>query len=249
MASASTAPPLDETCPLLESQVLAKPAPTPIPKGQLAALCTVRIVEPIAFTQLFPYVNEFMIDLHLTDDPSRVGFYSGLVVRCVSICAPDASSSPYSGKCLCGHSTHLHIPLGSSLWSVYSQPALRALISFLDVIGRRPVILLGFLGITVTTLVFGLSKSFAAVLIARCIGQSQVCVLPSPSLPISPQVAFFLETSPSFIQYWAKLPMPLTRPLYFPFMVLSILWVQSLGWFTHPAHQNNPFHLLLISAH
>jgi len=174
MASASTASPLDETCPLLESQVLAKPAPTPIPKGQLAALCTVRIVEPIAFTQLFPYVNEFMSDLHLTDDPSRVGFYSGLVVRCISICASDASSSPYSGKCLCSRSTHLHIPLGSSFWSVYSQPALRALTFLLDVIGRRPVILLGFLGITATTLMFGLSKSLAAVLITRCIGQSQV---------------------------------------------------------------------------
>ncbi|KAI9569076.1 major facilitator superfamily domain-containing protein [Boletus coccyginus] len=137
MASASTAPPLDETCPLLESQVLAKPAPTPIPKGQLAALCTVRIVEPIAFTQLFPYVNEFMIDLHLTDDPSRVGFYSGLVESAFAV---------------------------TQLTSIYHWARLS------DVIGRRPVILLGFLGITATTLIFGLSKSFAAVLIARCIG-------------------------------------------------------------------------------
>lgn len=80
--------PLDETCPLLvEAQTQAKPHPTPIPIGQLAALCTVRLVEPIAFTQLFPYVNEFMSDLHLTDDPSRVGFYSGLVVCYIPICA------------------------------------------------------------------------------------------------------------------------------------------------------------------
>lgn len=77
----------DETCPLLrtsnvdtaEAQIAEKPKPTPLPKGQLAALCVVRLVEPIAFTQLFPYVNEFMNDLHLTDDPSKIGFYSGLV--------------------------------------------------------------------------------------------------------------------------------------------------------------------------
>lgn len=74
----------DEACPLLphshaESQTVSQASPTPLPVGQLAALCTVRLVDPIAFTQLFPYVNDFMSDLHLTDDPSRIGFYSGLV--------------------------------------------------------------------------------------------------------------------------------------------------------------------------
>lgn len=40
-----------------------------------------RLVEPIAYTQIFPYINEFMNDLHVTDDPKRIGFYSGMVVR------------------------------------------------------------------------------------------------------------------------------------------------------------------------
>ncbi|KAF8529849.1 major facilitator superfamily domain-containing protein [Gautieria morchelliformis] len=52
---------------------------TPIPKLQLMTLCAVRLVDPISFTQLFPYVNEMMRDLHVTDRPSRIGFYSGLV--------------------------------------------------------------------------------------------------------------------------------------------------------------------------
>lgn len=111
----------DETRPLLESQ-LAKPPPTPIPKGQLAALCIVRLVEPVAFTQLFPYVNEFMSDLHLTDDPSRVGFYSGLVVCCILVSAFDTSPSHPTGKCICSRPTYLHIPVGPSLWSVYPLP-------------------------------------------------------------------------------------------------------------------------------
>lgn len=69
----------DEACPLLphshaESQTPSQASPTPLPLGQLAALCAVRLVDPIAFTQLFPYVNDFMSDLHLTDDPSRIGF-------------------------------------------------------------------------------------------------------------------------------------------------------------------------------
>ena len=65
----------------LENQKSSAPAkPTPLPKAQLATLCVVRLVDPIVFTQIFPYVNEMMDHLHLTDDPSKIGFYSGLVV-------------------------------------------------------------------------------------------------------------------------------------------------------------------------
>ncbi|KZT11407.1 MFS general substrate transporter [Laetiporus sulphureus 93-53] len=52
---------------------------TPLPKAQLFTLCSVRLIDPIAFTQIFPYVNEMMDRLHLTNDPSKIGFYSGLV--------------------------------------------------------------------------------------------------------------------------------------------------------------------------
>lgn len=78
-----------ETSPLLQHshvEAQAVVSPTPLPKGQFAALCAVRLVDPIAFTQLFPYVNDFMNDLHVTDDPSRIGFYSGLVESTFAIC-------------------------------------------------------------------------------------------------------------------------------------------------------------------
>ncbi|KAG1759337.1 hypothetical protein EDD22DRAFT_782666, partial [Suillus occidentalis] len=108
----------DKTCTLLhasnahnvEARIAEKPKSTPVPKGQLAAFCVIRLVEPIAFTQLIPYVNEFMNDLHLTDDPSKMGFYSGLVVH---------------------------------------------------VIGRRSVLFFGIIGLVITTLMFGWSKSLA----------------------------------------------------------------------------------------
>ena len=54
--------------------------PTPLPVAALATLCIVRLVDPIVFTQIFPYVNEMMEHLHLTEDRSKIGFYSGLVV-------------------------------------------------------------------------------------------------------------------------------------------------------------------------
>ena len=79
---------LDESTPLqpnadqnsIEGQVSKPVKMTPIPKLQLAALCLVRLLEPIGFTQLFPYINEMVVNLKLIDDPSKVGFVSGLVV-------------------------------------------------------------------------------------------------------------------------------------------------------------------------
>ena len=65
---------------LVESQVPKPVKMTPVPKLQLATLCLVRLLEPIGFTQLFPYVNEMVVKLNIIDDPSKVGFVSGLVV-------------------------------------------------------------------------------------------------------------------------------------------------------------------------
>jgi len=77
--------PSDESTPLLtdhahlEAQQSIKKQ-TPLPKAQLAALCISRLTDPVAYTQIFPYINEFLILLHVTDDVSKIGFYSGLVV-------------------------------------------------------------------------------------------------------------------------------------------------------------------------
>lgn len=57
-----------------------KPASTPLPKAQLGALVAVRIVDPIAYQQIFPYINQLLADLSVAE-PERVGLYSGLVVR------------------------------------------------------------------------------------------------------------------------------------------------------------------------
>ncbi|KAI0063464.1 MFS general substrate transporter [Artomyces pyxidatus] len=139
---ATTKPPpqdsSNEASPLLESQkpeVQHAPA-TPVPKAQLASLCIVRLVEPIAFTQIFPYINEMMLEMHVTDDPSRVGFYSGMVESAFAV---------------------------AQLFSIYQWARLS------DAIGRRPVIFLGVIGMTLASALFGLSNSFVGVLLVRCI--------------------------------------------------------------------------------
>ncbi|KIJ52561.1 hypothetical protein M422DRAFT_58696 [Sphaerobolus stellatus SS14] len=69
----------------VEIASLSKPKATPIPKLQVFTLCAVRIVDPISFTQLFPYVNEMMQDLHVTTHASRIGYYSGFLDSVFSV--------------------------------------------------------------------------------------------------------------------------------------------------------------------
>lgn len=122
----------DESCPLLA------PSPsTPLPKAQLFALCLIRLVEPIAFAQVFPYINEMIADLHLPGGPSRIAFYSGLAESVFAI---------------------------SSLFSIYYWARLS------DVIGRRPVIFIGMLGMNLATLLFGLQRTLVGLLLVRCLG-------------------------------------------------------------------------------
>ncbi|KAH9004898.1 major facilitator superfamily domain-containing protein [Lactarius hatsudake] len=122
----------DESCPLLV------PSPsTPLPKAQLFALCLIRLVEPIAFAQVFPYINEMIADLHLPGGPSRIAFYSGLAESVFAI---------------------------SSLFSIYHWARLS------DVIGRRPVIFIGMLGMNLATLLFGLQRTLVGLLLVRCLG-------------------------------------------------------------------------------
>ncbi|KZP32639.1 MFS general substrate transporter [Athelia psychrophila] len=76
--------PCDEYIPIPSDQSTedpgaVKPRPTPIPKLQLGVICGIRLAEPIAYTQISPYINQFMYDLKVTDDPKRIGFYTGLV--------------------------------------------------------------------------------------------------------------------------------------------------------------------------
>ncbi|EPQ58389.1 MFS general substrate transporter [Gloeophyllum trabeum ATCC 11539] len=108
----------------------------PLEKLQLAALCAIRLVDPIAFTQIFPYINEMLQAMHVTDDPSKIGFYSGMVESAFAI---------------------------AQLISIYQWARLS------DVVGRRPVVILGTVGIAFTSFMFGLSRTLAGVLAARAL--------------------------------------------------------------------------------
>ncbi|WVQ78344.1 hypothetical protein IAT38_000429 [Cryptococcus sp. DSM 104549] len=57
----------------------SRPGTTPLPVAQIAVLMTVRLAEPISYTVIFPFINQMVEELGVTDNPDKVGFYSGLV--------------------------------------------------------------------------------------------------------------------------------------------------------------------------
>jgi hypothetical protein len=52
---------------------------TPLPKSQIFLLCYARMVEPIAFFTIFPFINKMIWETGNLDQED-VGFYSGLIV-------------------------------------------------------------------------------------------------------------------------------------------------------------------------
>lgn len=77
-SDASSQTVIDEGTPLLPDQ--NKTSRTPIPYAQVATLCAVRLNDPLSYSQIFPYINEYVYSLGELTDPTQVGMYSGLVV-------------------------------------------------------------------------------------------------------------------------------------------------------------------------
>ena len=110
----------DETQPLLhdpdrngvndtEAQQPPRPPMTPLPKVQFAVLCYLRVLDPLNFSQIFPYVNAFITTLHMTEDPSKIGIYSGIAVRADRSTSRNRLLTPCTGECICSISTFLDI--------------------------------------------------------------------------------------------------------------------------------------------
>ncbi|KAG8742993.1 hypothetical protein FRC10_000563 [Ceratobasidium sp. 414] len=58
----------------------AEPKKTPFPWRNLIVLMALNSICPLAFELIYPFVNAMIVEIGVTDDPERVGFYSGLIV-------------------------------------------------------------------------------------------------------------------------------------------------------------------------
>lgn len=98
--------------------------PTPLPKAQLGTLVAVRIVDPIAYTQIFPYINQLLADLHIAA-PEQVGFYSGFIVStsmAPKFCGADGGHAGIfyiTGECIFTRANGLGLSMGSTVRYVH----------------------------------------------------------------------------------------------------------------------------------
>lgn len=109
-------------------------------------------------------------ELHVTDNPADIGFYSGLVVSAAPY--PNAASPVDLGAqdSLFAVAQLFTIFQWGRLSGLFTCPTLGCNVTHAgisDRIGRRPVILTGLLGVACGSFCFGLSKSFYQMLISR----------------------------------------------------------------------------------
>jgi MFS family permease len=78
---------VDEKTPLLGHKIPPRHERTPLPRRQLNLLLLCRLVEPIAFTSIFSFVNrDIELDTTLNVRPDQVGLYSGCVESVFALC-------------------------------------------------------------------------------------------------------------------------------------------------------------------
>jgi hypothetical protein len=71
----------------------------PLPVGQIMLLCYARLVEPIAFFSIFPFIQQMILEVGGVKEED-VGFYSGLIVSILSF--PSNRSQSMNWKLLHG---------------------------------------------------------------------------------------------------------------------------------------------------
>ncbi|KAL5632163.1 hypothetical protein ACGC1H_000243 [Rhizoctonia solani] len=109
---------------------------TPLPTKQLVALCLMRFAEPVSFSVIFPFINQMIEEVGVTNDPKAIGYYSGFVEGVFAL-------AQFCTVCFWG--------------------------SLSDRIGRRPVLILGLCGVIASTVLFGTSRSFFMMVVARAL--------------------------------------------------------------------------------
>ena len=117
-----------------------------------AILLLMQFCEPITATVIFPFVFQLVNETGVTKgNADRTGYYAGIIVRLFLFFSPHADDQSEQ------QSTFFLVETLFVLqWGRLS-----------DKIGRKPVILVGLLGLTLSMLCFGLSRTFPALVASR----------------------------------------------------------------------------------
>ncbi|KAI6113380.1 major facilitator superfamily domain-containing protein [Pisolithus croceorrhizus] len=130
---------IGESAPLLENSQTK--TKTPLPKTQLRLILFVLCTEPVSAQYIFPFINQLIKELGITGgDDRKIGYYAGVIVS-----RPLAILFPFRA-------------LTVLYWSRLS-----------DHIDRKPILLVGLAGLSVSNFCFGLSRMFWGLVASRCI--------------------------------------------------------------------------------
>lgn len=110
---------------------------TPIPKGKLFVVCLVQLCDALSLTSILPYLSQMTADLMGLDEEKEQ--------KLVGYYGGFIISSYYLTQLVC-----------SPIWGFLS-----------DRFGRKPILLIGLLGTTLTCLMFGFTKWFFMALLIR----------------------------------------------------------------------------------
>ncbi|KAJ7257175.1 major facilitator superfamily domain-containing protein [Mycena haematopus] len=123
--------------------------PTPLPKLQLGIIMFVQICEPTASQSIYPYVNQLVSELDITGgDQRKVGYYAGLHLLSAQGVDDFAQESLF-------YVTEATTVLQ---WSRAS-----------DYVGRKPILVIGLFGTSLSMLCFGMSRTFWLLVVSRCL--------------------------------------------------------------------------------
>lgn len=134
-----------------------------MPKLQIFFLCFARLVDPVSFFCIFPFVNEMIYEMGNVDE-ADVGFYSGLIVRLMIVVRIHT----------------LTICHQESLFSITQMCVMLFWGRAADKLGRKPVLVLSLIGLSITVSLFGFAKSIWQMILFRCMAGvfsgSVVCI-------------------------------------------------------------------------
>ena len=88
-------------------------------------------------------------------EPAGTGFYSGLVVRALYHCG----AAMITDRCA-----------QESVFAVFQLLSIYQWAEISNRVGRKPVVLLGTVGIALSTVYLGFSKTLTSILLARALG-------------------------------------------------------------------------------
>jgi MFS family permease len=125
---------------------------TPLPKYQLFLTLFIQSSEPITATVIYPFIAQLIRSTGITNgDETKVGYYAGIIV-CAS-----------SFFWLCG----TDIVIQESIFFITECLFVFQWGRAADRYGRRPILLLGPLGLAIAMVGFGLSKTFWPLVVFR----------------------------------------------------------------------------------